>query len=80
VGADIALLLVGFGVLKVAIAAAIVWLGLRSVERPDDDEGFGGFEPNDRPPRLPARRAGRRAPVRRGPVRSPARRERGVRA
>jgi hypothetical protein len=83
VGVDTALLLVGFGVAKLAIAAGILWLGLRSSERPHDDGGYGGPGPEDEPPRPPARRASRRRPARRGPARSPARGAggaRGVRA
>jgi hypothetical protein len=72
VGLDTALLLVGFGVTKLGIAATILWLGLRSGERPDDDDDFRGPAPDEPLPPPPALRARRRASVRAGPVRSPA--------
>jgi hypothetical protein len=43
------LLLLGFAVLKMTIGAAIVWLGARSRERPEDDGGFGPFDTFDPP-------------------------------
>ncbi|HEX2110348.1 MAG TPA: hypothetical protein VHF67_02230 [Gaiellaceae bacterium] len=79
-GADTAILLVGFGLMKVGIAAAIVWLGVRSAERPDDGEGFGDGGPSGAPPLFPARRRRRRPPERHRPARSPSRPGRRVRA
>jgi hypothetical protein len=79
-GVDTVLLLVGFGFTKLGIAAAIIWLGLRTGERPDDGDDFGGPPPEPRPPRLPSRRGRRSARGRGGPARSPSPRAGRVRA
>ncbi len=67
-------LLLGFAVLKMTIGAAIVWLGTRSRERPEDDGGFGpfdAFDPPDTPSSWDERR--RRRERRRTRIATPAR-------
>ena len=83
------LLLLGFAVLKTTVGAAIVWLGLRSRERPEEG-GFGPFDasdPQDGPspwgerrqrPKRPRTRIG--VPARGGPHREAVPRRRPQRA
>ncbi len=68
------LLLLGFAVVKMTIGAAIVWLGLRSRERPEDDGGFGPFDTSDPPDApSPSNERRRRAKGRRTRIGTPAR-------
>ncbi|MBD0289765.1 MAG: hypothetical protein ICV74_00810 [Thermoleophilia bacterium] len=65
------LLLLGFTLAKMALAATIVWVGVRSPERPEEDDGPDGGSggPGGQP--LPPRRP--RAYERGGPERTPSR-------
>ena len=70
---DVFVLLLGFTLLKMAVAATIIWLGFRSRERPADDPGWNDHgQPRPPDPRCPPR-AGRR-PARGRPVRHARRR------
>jgi hypothetical protein len=69
-------LLLGFTLAKMAIAGGIVWLGLRSPERPPDGDGGDGPPDDGFPPSRPVRgeRVRRGAPSRRPDERARARR------
>ena len=75
-GADVFALLLGFALVKMAIAGAILWAGLRTGETPPDDGDGRGEPPLEPPPPPPPphRRAARRTPrttVRGRPTRRP---------
>ena len=75
-GAEVFALLLGFALVKMVIAGAILWAGLQTGEAPPDD-GDGGGQPQPEPSPPPHRRPARRTPhatVRGHPTRRPSRR------